>query len=284
MRRIMKRGWIILLVGVLLVAGAVTVWAQGPATNNNGEERAWPGRGGPAVRCDVSTEALQALNAKVREILAGKLGLTVEELQSACGPRGYFPGLKAQEGVDLKTWREAFQSAREEGLAAAVKEGILTQEQADCLAQPKAPLGMGRMMFRAPNMPLYDWMDMDQSAWREAQQSALASALGMTTDELQSALQEGKTLRSLIEEKGLTVEKVQEAMQAAFEKAVKQALAEGRITAAQAEKLLNLKVGAGPAWGGRGGFPGGRGMGRGGMMRHGAWPNGTPTPTPNTSS
>lgn len=281
MRRIWKRGWIILLVGVLLIAGGLTVWAQGAANGErNGNQAAWPGRGGPAVQCDLSTEQMQALTEKEREILASKLGLSVEELQSACGPRGYFPGL-AKANADPETWRGAMQDARQEALKAAVEDGTLTQEQADCLAQLKAPMAGGRMAFRAPNMPLYDWLDIPADVWRETQHTALANALGMTTDDLTAALNEGKTVRELMEEKDLTVEEVQKALQAAFEDAVKQAQAEGRITAAQAEKLLKLQVGGVPGFG-KGGF-GGQPMpmmrGRGGMMRGGFWPKTTPTPT-----
>ncbi len=279
MRHLLKRGWIILLVGALLVAGGLTVWAQGNNNDENTNTTPWPGRGGIVARCDVSAEAMQALNQKMQAILAEKLGVSVEELQSACGPRGYLPGLAAKGNVTPEAWREAMQSAREEALKAAVKDGTLTQEQADCLAQPRALIGGGRMAFRAPNMPLYDWLDIPADTWREAQQSALASALGMTKEELTEALQAGKTVREIIEEKDLTVEKVQEAMQAAFEEAVKQAQAEGRITAAQAEKLLKLKVGAVPGFG-RGDFEGRPMMrGRGGMMRGGFWPKATPTPT-----
>lgn len=281
MRRIWKRGWIILLlVGVLLIAGGLTVWAQGPGSNNDPQGQNWPMRGGPAVRCDISAETLQTLSEKMQEILASKLGLSVEELQSACGPRGYFPGLAAQGKVDLETWREAMQSAHREALEAAVKEGILTQDQADCLTRPKGLMGFGRIAFRAPNMPLYDWLDIPQDAWHEAQQFALASALGMTAEELQSAFQEGKTLQALIQEKGLTVEEVQKALQATFEEAINQAFAEGRITAAQAEKLLKLKMGEMPGLGARGAFSQRGLMGHGGMMRGRGWPTATPTPAP----
>ncbi len=69
-----------------------------------------------------------------------------------------------------------------------------------------------------------------------------AEALGMTTDELSAALQEGQTLEELAEAAGVDLQTVQEAISAARAESMKarieQALADGTISQEKAEWLL----------------------------------------------
>ncbi len=87
-----------------------------------------------------------------------------------------------------------------------------------------------------------------------------AQALGMTVEELQAAREEGKFIPDLIEEQGLTQEEFQEAVQAAYEQMINQAVADGVITQAQADLLLSAEAqpGHGMPPFGPGGAPGGR--------------------------
>ena len=71
---------------------------------------------------------------------------------------------------------------------------------------------------------------------------AIAEALGMTTDELSTQLWGGKTLADLAEEKGVALEDVQAAVEAAqqeaFKEAIAQAVEDGTITQEHADWLL----------------------------------------------
>lgn len=71
---------------------------------------------------------------------------------------------------------------------------------------------------------------------------AAAEALGMTTDELSTQLWGGKSLADLAEEKGVALEDVQAAVEAAQEQAfrdeIAQAVEEGTITQEHADWLL----------------------------------------------
>jgi len=100
---------------------------------------------------------------------------------------------------------------------------------------------------------------------------AAAQALGMTADELTTALKGGKTLEQIAQEKGVDFAKVQAAMQTArdteMRARIQQALDDGKITQEHADWLLE-----GLAKGFLNG-PGGIGMGFDGP--HGARP-GTP--------
>lgn len=134
-----------------------------------------------------------------------------------------FEALLADElGITVEALQTARQEAAEAGIQAAIQRGDLTQEQADLMEAGKA---------------LRDYID---------QESLIAEALGISTNELENARQDGTTVRELIEEQGLTFEEFQTAMQAAHEKAVEEAVANGVITQAQADQLREQRRGSGP--------------------------------------
>ena len=70
-------------------------------------------------------------------ILAGVLGITVDELQAARAEGVRLPDLLAQYDVEKSTLDAAMQSAFEDALKEAVADNTITQEQADALASQK---------------------------------------------------------------------------------------------------------------------------------------------------
>jgi hypothetical protein len=64
---------------------------------------------------------------------------------------------------------------------------------------------------------------------------ALAKELGMTSADLQTALQNGKTPYQLAHEKGLTAAQISSLMQKVHDEALKQAVASGALTQQQAD-------------------------------------------------
>jgi hypothetical protein len=142
--------------------------------------------------------------------------------------------LAAELGISVEALDTARQEASQAAIQAAIESGDLTQEQADLMLAHQA---------------IHSYID---------RQALIAQALGMTVEELQAADEAGTRIPDLLEEKGLSEEEFQTAMQAAYEAAVNQAVADGVISQAQAELLLSQEAGMG-----HGMFPGMRG-GRGG--------------------
>ncbi len=176
--------------------------------------------------------------------LAGLIALS--GVASAHGPGGGFGhgpaggGQRGQLLADaLGISLEELQAARAEafatGLEQAVEAGRLTQEQADLMLAGQVLRGL-----------------IDR-------QAITADILGLTVEELQAAHEEGKTLRDLLDEAGITAAEFAEQMQARVEAIIDQAVADGLITAEQAEQLKNRFGHAGPGMRGRPGGPGGRG-------------------------
>ncbi len=149
-------------------------------------------------------------------------------------------------GIPADKLTEAQDKLHAEKLAAAVKAGRLTQEQADLMQA-------GRKLARS--------IDRD---------AIMAEALGVTTADLESAREEGTPMADLLDDSGLTRAELSEKVQAAYDKAVADAVAKGVISQAQAD---TLKDGGGMGCGGFGGIGMGRGhggfgramMGRGGF-------------------
>jgi uncharacterized protein YidB (DUF937 family) len=104
---------------------------------------------------------------------------------------------------------------------------------------------------------------------------AAAKALGMTSDELTTALQSGKTLEQVATDKGVDYQTVKDAVSAARETEmrtqIKQAVTDGKITQGKADWLLE---------GLDKGYLDGPGFGFGG--RHGHEPGGEPGQLPTT--
>ncbi len=145
-------------------------------------------------------------------------------------------------GISVETLEDAQEKAQQSALDQAVEKGYLTQKEADLM--------MARYRLQKYIDP----------------QAILAEALGMSVADLQAAFEDGKTLRELMDEKDLTAAELREAQQAAYEKAIQAALADGVITQEQADLFLNYRFfGFGP-FGGfrRGGRHGGFGMPGGG--------------------
>jgi len=92
----------------------------------------------------------------------------------------------------------------------------------------------------------------------------------MTVEEFEAAQEAGKRLPEIAEEQDVEVTAVAEAVKAAFEEAVAQAVADGAITQEQADQLLsregNFRNG-GPRQGDRRGGPRGGGKGSSGGER-----------------
>jgi hypothetical protein len=107
----------------------------------------------------------------------------------------------------------------------------------------------------------------------QAELEAAAKVLGMTADELSTALQSGQTLEDLATAKSVDIAKVQDAINAVHREEmrtqIKQAVTDGTMTQAKADWLLEgLDKGyldGGPGFGmgiGRGGHGGPDGMGQ----------------------
>ncbi|MEA3439823.1 MAG: hypothetical protein U9R58_06040 [Chloroflexota bacterium] len=218
-----------------------------------------PGRAGGNVELladalDISIEELEdALErAQLAAIdLALEEGLITQEradmmILRGLGYRGLAGGVKAVDmdallaeelDISIEQLVEAREQAADAAIDQAVADGLMTPEQAD--------------MVRA-RAALRDYVRQDL---------LLSQALGLTVDDLHEAREEGKSISDILSEQGVTAVEVREALVAAHEAAIQQAVEDGVITQEQADQFLN---GAHPMGGFR--MPGFPGFRRGGMQ------------------
>jgi len=180
---------------VAMAASTVVLADDPPMPGSFGRFGRWPG----AARI---TEYFE----QVREAVASKLGVSVDELA------------------------DARQGARQEVVEQAVADGEITQEQADRMLSDEH---LGRPA-RGPFDRRMGWGCADM----EANHAILADVLGLTVEELEAELGEGKTLRDLAEELGVDMDEVWDALQEAREAALQQAVEEGTLTQEQADRML----------------------------------------------
>ena len=147
------------------------------------------------------------------------------------GNRGHGPGrffdkeaydqaLADALGISVEDLLAARETAKATLVQQAVAEGKLTQAQADAILSGEGLRSLG---------PIVD---------KEAMQTAVANALGVSVDELEAMKAEGKRLPQIAEELGVEMSAVREAVQAARAEALQQAVADGKITQEQADWLL----------------------------------------------
>ena len=161
--------------------------------------------------------------------------------------------LNRNEGTHLTEAdiRQAMQDVFKARLDAAVTAGRLTKAQAD------------EMLQRFKDAPQ---RRAQHDARRAARIAPVAKALGMTADEIHSALRSGKTLAKLAQEKGVS----RAALLAAIKEGIQaDAKAEGRTLSAEElnEMAARIADSAGPR---------GRGWRRGGFGRGAFGPGGLP--------
>jgi hypothetical protein len=144
-------------------------------------------------------------------------------------------------GITVDELQDAHSEARAAMLEEAVAQGLITEEEVELMEARGA---------------LMEYID---------QEALMAEVLGISVEDLQAAREGEKHLVDLFDELDLDPEAVREAMQAAYDEAVQEAVSAGVITQDQADQILE----------GEGGFPmfGGRG-GRGGFGGRGKFPGG----------
>lgn len=230
----------------------------------SGDPRGFDGRGGLGVDGDallaealgITTDELQtaqdaARTAAIEQAVADGL-LTQAQADALIsgdagirGDRGFdgrhgFGGAEMDAyladalGITTAELEAAQDAARAAGLAQAVADGTITQEQADLMAASQA---------------LHDAIDED---------AIMADILGVTVEEFQAAKQ-AHTVQDLVDAAGLTQADLTTAVQAAYDAAVQQAIADGIITQEQADALANGRGFGLDGLGGPGGGHGGRG-------------------------
>jgi ribosomal protein S20/flagellar hook-basal body complex protein FliE len=204
-----------------------------------------PGLSGASTTSPVSTNAAGPTTrgperkSALFEAAAKALNLTTDELrQKLSDGKTTIADIAKQENIDVNKVIDAMAAADRQRIEDIVNNPLPTRDHGP-------GQGFGKP-FRA-----------------EEKFDAAAKALGITTDELWTALRDGKSIAEVAKDKNVDVNKVIDAMVAAAQARIDQAKTDGKITPDQADrlkselkdritKIVNGEGGGGPGGPGRG--------------------------------
>jgi hypothetical protein len=123
--------------GLIPQANADRTWRQMPegGLGSKGPRRGFRGRLGP------DHDEVGALHDTMQSALAEALGLSVDELQQQLADGATMRQIIEQQGIDPEALRANLQEARQQAIAEALEEGLITQEQAERMLERKPPHG-----------------------------------------------------------------------------------------------------------------------------------------------
>lgn len=146
--------------------------------------------------------------------------------------------LASRLGVSVDKLRQAGQGAASDVLAQMVKDGKITQAQADQIKQKLS----GDVCSNLKNMgkdqprtgPAGSFNPQNMQKYMTIALADVAKGLHMTSAQLQAQVQSGKSLSAIAKAQGITDTQLQTIVTNAIQDALKQAVAAGDLTQAQA--------------------------------------------------
>jgi len=133
-----------------------------------------------------------------------------------------------QLGISSSKLNSALETALENQVDAAVKDGRLTQSEADAI----------KSRIESGDFPIFFGVGRHERVGPGAGLGAAASYLGLTGAELRTQLESGKTLAAVAKAQGKSVDGLVQAMYDAAKQRLDQDVASGRLTAAQEQSIL----------------------------------------------
>ncbi len=153
------------------------------------------------------------------QVVADLLDITVEEVQAAREDGLSYEELAVANGSSIEAVKTAIFNASVAKVNALVESGDLTEEEGAAIIE--------KLELKQLKSEIID---------KDVLAQAAADAIGVTVAEVEAA-KEAREYSELLEENGVTREEVREAVQAAKDQMIDDAVANGDITEEQAEQL-----------------------------------------------
>jgi lambda repressor-like predicted transcriptional regulator len=179
---------------------------------------------------------------------AGYLGMDADDVHQALHAGKSLADLAKDKGKSVDGLEQALRDAIREDADKAVDDGALTQEQADRMVEKLSGavdelvndahrgLGFGLLRPRAVTVPPLEAMV--PLPLRDLMRTA-ADYLGVDMADVDRALHDGKSLADLAQDKGKSVDGLEQALHDAIRKDADKAVDEGALTTEQADRLAD---------------------------------------------
>jgi polyhydroxyalkanoate synthesis regulator phasin len=171
---------------------------------------------------------------------SSQTGATAASTPTATNPycQRYLQDLANRLGISVSTLQQDKLGAAEDVLAQLVKDGKLTQNQADKIKQrlesQKACSGNGRGLWG---------LGIEKQALQQYLPSVanqVAQGLHMTVDQLKTQLQSGKSLSAIASAQGVSSAQLQTLVTNAIQSVVNKAVGDGNLTQQQATNIMQM--------------------------------------------
>lgn len=192
----------------------------------------------------------------------------------------FFDKLASKLGISSSQLQQAVTSTEDDIINEQVQQGKITQQQGDALKQK---IDQGPSSEGFPLGGLFKGEGFGRGGFMGANISDLSTFFGITTQQLQTELQSGKTLAQIATEHGKTADQLKTYITDQVKAQLDKAVASGSMTQQQEDNVLSQigqKLDA--MINGQANF--GLGMHVRGRFHGGQNNNPAPAPTPNTSS
>jgi hypothetical protein len=199
------------------------------------------------------------LNKYMIQAQADAFGMSVDDLNARLAKGERLEDIAQEKGWTRDDMRAKMPEVLDQAISAALKDGAITQQQADDLKKRAPNAGGSGTGGRAP--------------MNEYAIAAMAEVLGMTPTDVQSRISAGENPMDIVREQGLNPDDYRTKFEAAMTKVINQAVSDGKLTQQQADQMLQRmkeQRPPSPGQGPQGGQPGGSQKG----------PQGAPPPTP----
>lgn len=231
---------LLILVGVALVVGVLAtagyVYAQNE-DNPDAEDATWPGfkRGRGGFWFGFGDGGI--LGEYMFPAIAEAFGFSDDQVEAFEKVKETISGIKSE--LSIEEVQEKMDAAFESALGAAVNDGAITQEEADQMLERREFFGGRGFMGRRGVGRGFPLLGREGGLLHDYVEAALAEALDVSVEELQSMKNDGLNLRDYAEEQGMTEEELRDMMVEIHTNAINAALADEVITKTQAEWLLD---------------------------------------------
>ena len=158
--------------------------------------------------------------------LADVLGVSADTISTQLSEGKKMGEIFDTLGLDKEAVHQKMKEAHKQELAQKVAAGEITQEQADARLQ-KAKEFKTKMRNH----------QMGKGQFKPTPEK-MAEALGLNIDEVKASLDLGKTMKDILEEKGIDRQAIHQKMKEAHKQELAQKVAAGEITQEQADKKL----------------------------------------------
>jgi hypothetical protein len=175
--------------------------------------------------------------------VTGGVGAGIAASQDDSRTSSFFDAVARHLGISSQELEDATRAAAIDQVDAALEEGRITEEQAEELKSRiesgDVPpfLGPG-LFFGGPRGDGEHEFGFGFGFHFGEKLDAAAEYLGVTEEELRSALREGKSLAEIAEEQGKSVDGLKDALLAAAETRLNEAVADEELTREQADRIL----------------------------------------------